>query len=127
MTWKKKVVIYTVYLTIIYSITIGFLFLELEIADSHPFIILFILFSTINLLFGQIILRMHLLFAVVATITVTTTALYTAILSSNYSLFSSDPYGVYTAIIVNGLISVILWEVVCQLYQKVFIKSKANR
>ena len=124
MTWKKNVIVSTTYLIIIYSLTVGYMFAE--IADINPFIGLFILFSIVNILLGITTLNIKPLFAVIISMAITSISLYIAIFSSMYPLFSSDAYGIYTSIIVNGLTSVILWNVFYYMCYKVVLKKKTT-
>lgn len=126
MDLKKKLIIYPIYLIAIYGLTI--VCLRLGILYFDIFVSLFVLFSLFNLLFSSFVLKLKLRVAIFASVIIAGISLFTAVvISANYLVFSADPYGVVGAVIANGLISVMLWEVVYQLYQKIFVKSNVNR
>ncbi len=111
MTLKKKLLSYTIYLASIYSLSIAYLWAF--IIPINVFIGLFTLFLFLNLVFGKIFLKTKMIFLIIPSTVIPAVSLYIALSLPDRILFPAiDPYGVMTAIISNGLISVILWEIV---------------
>lgn len=72
-------------------------------------------FAVLNLIYAFLILKWSVLFNIIYSIAIACLALFLALKFSDLHLFSKyDPYDIKTAILMNAVFAVILWEIVYQ-------------
>lgn len=114
MTFAKRILRYILFLAVIYLLTV--LYIKAEI-DIDPFGGLYILLMACNIIFGLYALKLKILPVVLVSAVIPVISILSALLMADHSLFPGyDPYGIITAILTNGIVIVLCWEVTYQIH-----------
>ncbi|MBF00366.1 hypothetical protein [Flavobacterium coralii] len=118
MTFSKRILRYILFLAVIYLFTILIIYTDIGI---ESFIGLYILLMLCNIIFGLYALKLKVLPVVLVSAVIPVISIISALLMADHSLFpGNDPYGIITAILTNGIVIILCWEVTYQV--NAFIK-----
>lgn len=124
MRIELRIIIYFGLSVLYWFLTSWLISLDTILETNDLFRTLRIGFVGVGLLYTFLILRLTILWNIVASVIVALVSLFFALKVGNLILLPNyDPYGISISIICNALFSVILWEVIYLLKCKFLIKK----
>lgn len=123
MSLLKRVILYTILLLINCVSTI--LLIDLEIEMINIFVQIIIIHIIINVIFIKYYIRLSIILNIIISSIVSTLTLPIALLISELEIisYSIDFYGIYTAIVSKGILTVFFLEVVYQIKNRIALRK----